>query len=101
MAKMKHVKELKIVEHNDQKGHTYECGPLMYIETKPGVIRADHTHPYAETFWMLDGKFQLQIGDEVIEMDAPCKIEIPAGVYHKLIAITQTNFIEKRHVTSS
>jgi quercetin dioxygenase-like cupin family protein len=92
---MKYVRKWE-PDQTNEKGQGFKAGRLFYYTTNPGAVRADHTHPEAETLWVIKGKAELQVGEEREVIEAPCMVEIPGNIYHKLTAITQTNFIEQR-----
>jgi mannose-6-phosphate isomerase-like protein (cupin superfamily) len=87
---------LKPIKQNESRA-TYECGPVFYIEAKAGGTLADHTHDEAETLWIVSGNGKIQVGEETTQFEAPCILEIPGGVYHKFLPVTDVNFIEQIH----
>jgi quercetin dioxygenase-like cupin family protein len=59
------------------------AGVTMFIvRTEPGQFVKLHTHPYAETFVLLDGHGRWSAGDEVIEASGESIITVPAGTLH-------------------
>ena len=67
----------------------FEGGPragvgvtMFVVRTPPGGSVELHTHPYAETFVLLEGNERWTAGDEVIEAEAESIICVPAGTLH-------------------
>ena len=67
----------------------FEGGPragvgvtLFIVRTQPGRFVELHTHPYAETFVLLEGTGRWTAGDEVIEAHAEQIICVPANTLH-------------------
>jgi quercetin dioxygenase-like cupin family protein len=67
----------------------FEGGPragvgvtMFIVRTPPGGLVELHTHPYAETFVLLEGSGRWTAGDEVIEASAESIICVPAETLH-------------------
>ena len=67
----------------------FEGGPragagvtMFIVRTPPGRLVELHTHPYAETFVLLEGTGRWTAGDEVIEARAEQIICVPAHTLH-------------------
>ena len=67
----------------------FEGGPragvgvtLLIVRTPPGRFVRLHTHPYPETFVLLEGKGRWTAGEEVIEASAESVISVPAHTLH-------------------
>jgi quercetin dioxygenase-like cupin family protein len=67
----------------------FEGGPragvgvtMFIVRTPPGRFVELHTHPYAETFVLLEGNGRWTAGDEVIEATAESIISVPAETLH-------------------
>jgi len=88
------LKKIKIIKA-DKRGVVYECGPAMYVLRKKGTVTADHIHDdISETLYLVKGKIELTIGKEVEKVKAPMKIEIPKKIYHKILALSDIEFIK-------
>ena len=55
---------------------------MFIVRTPPGRFVELHTHPYAETFVLLEGTGRWTAGDEVIEASAESIISVPADTLH-------------------
>ncbi len=75
----------------------YKTGSVYHIAAKQGTVLADHVHGEAETIWFISGEAELQVGDDVEQIKAPCEFSIDSNVYHKLTALTDIDFVEQRH----
>lgn len=67
----------------------FEGGPqaglgvtMFIVRTAPGRFVELHTHPYAETFVLLEGNGRWTAGDEVIEASAETIISVPPHTLH-------------------
>jgi quercetin dioxygenase-like cupin family protein len=67
----------------------FEGGPqagvgitMFIVRTPPGRCVDLHTHPYAETFVLLEGNGRWTAGDEVIEASAETIISVPPDTLH-------------------
>lgn len=67
----------------------FEGGPragvgvtMFIVRTPPGRFVELHTHPYAETFVLLEGSGRWTAGDEVIEASAESIVCVPAETLH-------------------
>jgi len=49
----------------------------------PGGGPRLHTHPYSETFFVIEGRALFVVGDETAEVEAGSFVVAPAGVPHK------------------
>ena len=59
------------------------AGVTMFIvRTPPGQFVDLHTHPYAETFVLLEGHGRWTAGDDVIEASAESIISVPPDTLH-------------------
>jgi quercetin dioxygenase-like cupin family protein len=94
-TKPKHLTPSKIDEN--KPWDVYDLGAGFYYLTAPaGAVLADHMHEAAETIWVLSGKGQFQIGDELFELSPMTEISVKPGVYHKLTVQEDMKFIEQR-----
>lgn len=67
----------------------FEGGPqagvgvtMFIVRTPPGQWVDLHTHPYSETFVLLEGTGRWTAGDEVIEASAETIISVPPDTLH-------------------
>ena len=55
---------------------------MFIVRTKPGGFVELHTHPYSETFLLLEGEGRWTAGDEVVELQADHMLVVPANTPH-------------------
>jgi len=67
----------------------FEGGPragvgvtVFIVRTPPGRFVELHTHPYPETFVLLEGHGRWTAGDEIVEASAETIISVPAHTLH-------------------
>lgn len=67
----------------------FEGGPragvgvtMFIVRTPPGRFVELHTHPYAETFVLLEGDARWTAGGEIIEASAETIVSVPANTLH-------------------
>jgi quercetin dioxygenase-like cupin family protein len=63
---------------------------IFIVRTPPGQFVELHTHPYSETFVLLEGKGRWTAGDELIEASAESIISVPPDTLHGFRNIGQT-----------
>lgn len=75
----------------------FEGGPragvgvtMFVLRTAPGRFVEMHTHPYPETFLLLDGWGRWTIGDAVTELEAEAMITAPTLTPHGLRNVGET-----------
>ena len=89
------IKELPIIR-KDGRGTIYDCDKLKFISRKKGTISANHEHSVQEILYLIIGEVELTVGDETKTVQAPIKITLPPGTYHKLVALTDIAILEDR-----
>ena len=87
--------EIKIIK-SDERGIIYDCGNSSFITRKKGTIGADHTHEDPEIIYLVKGEIELTIGDETQVVKAPIMFKIDPNVYHKVVALTDIDFVIDR-----
>jgi mannose-6-phosphate isomerase-like protein (cupin superfamily) len=55
---------------------------MFLVRTPPGRAVELHTHPYAETFLLLEGHGRWTRGDEVVELEPEQMIVVPPDTPH-------------------
>ena len=75
-----------------QRGPTtwlFEGGPradagvsMFIVRTRPGRAVEIHTHPYPETFLLLEGRGRWTAGEEVVEIEAEQMLVVPPETPH-------------------
>ena len=92
------LKKLKIIKA-DERGVVYECDGIMYVLRKKGTVTADHIHDdLGEILYLIKGTIKLTVGEEVKKVSAPTKIEIPKKIYHKILALSDIEFLKTQLV---
>jgi quercetin dioxygenase-like cupin family protein len=89
------LNEIKIIK-SDERGIIYDCGNSSFITRKKGTIGANHTHEDSEIIYLVKGEIELTIGDETKIVKAPIMFKIPPNVYHKVVALTDIDFVIDR-----
>jgi mannose-6-phosphate isomerase-like protein (cupin superfamily) len=65
------------------EGATERTGSTLFmVRTPPGRFIELHTHPYAETFLLLEGHGRWTIGDAVVEMRPERILVVPPETLH-------------------
>jgi len=68
-------------------GHEHGASVSFFINRhRPGTGADLHSHPYEETFIVLDGKVRFTLGEETLEATAGQIIVVPAGTPHKFVS---------------
>jgi mannose-6-phosphate isomerase-like protein (cupin superfamily) len=67
----------------------FEGGPragagvsMFIVRTPPGRTVELHTHPYPETFLLLEGNGRWTVGDDVVELQPDQMVVVPAQTPH-------------------
>ncbi len=81
------LEEIKIVEHYEWCV-AYDCDKVLYISLKKWVVESDHRHTHEEIVFLMEGKVEATIWDDIMIIDAPVKLTIPPNIYHKFTALT-------------
>lgn len=89
------LNEIKIIK-SDERGTIYDCGKSSFISRKKGTISANHTHKDPEIVYLVKGDVELTIGDETKIVKAPIMFKTDSNVYHKLVALTDIEFVIDR-----
>jgi mannose-6-phosphate isomerase-like protein (cupin superfamily) len=64
-------------------GARADAGISMFIvRTRPGRFVELHTHPYPETFLLLEGRGRWTAGDEVVELEPEQMLVVPPETPH-------------------
>ena len=68
-------------------GHEHGASISFFINRhRPGTGPDLHSHPYEETFIVLDGKVRFTLGEETLEATAGQIVVVPAGTPHKFVS---------------
>jgi len=66
------------------RSHGAQSFEIWRSSVAPGGSTPLHTHETEEVFIVLRGKGEMQVGDEIIEFEAPATVIAPAGIAHQL-----------------
>jgi mannose-6-phosphate isomerase-like protein (cupin superfamily) len=55
---------------------------MFVVRTRPGVSVELHTHPYPETFLLLEGSGRWTAGDDVVELQPNQMLVVPPETPH-------------------
>jgi len=89
------LENLKIIK-SDERGIIYFCNKVNFITRKKGSVCANHTHESPEILYLTRGEIELTVGNKIATIKAPTKISIQPNVYHKLLALSDIEFIEDK-----
>ena len=68
-------------------GHEHGASVSFFINRhRPGMGPGLHSHPYEETFIVLDGKVRFTLGEETLEATAGQIVVVPGGTPHKFVS---------------
>ncbi|HEX2906120.1 MAG TPA: cupin domain-containing protein [Phototrophicaceae bacterium] len=69
---------------------------LMMVEVhfEPGAVGALHSHPHAQATYILQGRVNFTLGDQVIELAAGQTIQIPGDLTHGVLALEESLLLD-------
>ena len=68
-------------------GHEHGASVSFFINRhRPGTGPDLHSHPYEETFIVLDGQVRFTLGEETLEATAGQIVVVPAWTPHKFVS---------------
>ena len=88
--------KIKIIK-SDERGVIYNCRNCNFVTRKKGTIGANHIHEDPEIIYLVKGEIELTIGNETKIVKAPIMFKINSNVYHKVVALTDIDFIINRN----
>lgn len=89
------MKQEIIIIKEDKRGVVYNCDKLIFVSRKKGTITADHIHDNEnEILYLVRGTVEMTIDKETEIINAPAKIYVPSGLYHKMVAVTDIDFLK-------
>ena len=89
------LNKIKIIK-SDERGIIYDCGNSSFITRKKGTVGADHIHNDPEIIYLVKGEIELTINNETKIVKAPIMFKINSNVYHKVVALTDIDFVIDR-----
>lgn len=87
------ISDIRLIKADD-RGVVYDCGSMNFVERKQGSVSGNHTHNEDETLYLVKGRVQVQCDDKTAQAAAPVVIRIPKGIFHKVIAMSDVEFLE-------
>ncbi len=81
---------------SDERGSIFDCHELRAVVRKKGTISANHSHDDPEIMYLLQGKVELTIDNEIKDVEAPVMIEIQKESFHKVFALSDIILLYKR-----
>jgi mannose-6-phosphate isomerase-like protein (cupin superfamily) len=86
--KIVHWKNKPIVETphrvDVRKLYDYDNAQVMHISLKPGEGLKPHITPVDVFFFVLEGKADVRVGDEIVSVDVDNLVESPKDIVHCL-----------------
>jgi mannose-6-phosphate isomerase-like protein (cupin superfamily) len=67
--------------------HDSEHAQVVHVELAPGEGIRKHTTPVDVVFYILEGRATVEIGDEIVTVDADTLVESPANSAHRVINV--------------
>lgn len=67
---------------------------LVHLDCQPGAGAPDHTHPYDETYTVLQGSFEIWAAAQRFRLDPGMTAFVPAGVVHGFQAVGAAGLIQ-------
>jgi quercetin dioxygenase-like cupin family protein len=80
---LKTLEEQRITDKITRKFVAGEKGMITWWSVKAGAHAAAHSHPHEQIFWMLKGRMDFRLGDELRSCVAGDFAVIPGGVEHE------------------
>lgn len=71
-----------------------EQGMVVWWEVEAGGHAAAHSHPHEQIVWMVSGKIDLRLGDELRTMGPGEVCVIPGGVEHEVWFVEDTLVVD-------
>jgi quercetin dioxygenase-like cupin family protein len=70
---------------------------LSYWEVEDGAVMPEHAHPHEQMSSVIEGRFELRVGDETRVMEPGMVAVIPGDVPHAGRALTPCRIIDVFH----
>jgi quercetin dioxygenase-like cupin family protein len=62
---------------------------VVEVEMEGGKRTPLHTHPIAESLWLIAGKLRYHIDGETVDLDAGDFVMVPSGVPHAFLVLSE------------
>jgi quercetin dioxygenase-like cupin family protein len=63
---------------------------VVEVEMDGGKMTPLHTHPIAESLWLLDGELRYWIDDEDVVLHTGDFVMVPAGIAHAFLVVSES-----------
>jgi len=80
---LKTLQEERVTDKVTRKIAAGEQGMIVWWTMQEGAHVAAHKHPHEQIFWMLSGRMDFRIGDDMRSCSAGDFAVIPGGVEHE------------------
>lgn len=84
----------KVSEH--ERGKIFEIDGYKLVYRYAGTVSGDHQHDVDELLYLVHGEAELEVDGKVIELRAPVRVDLAAGMHHTLVAKSDIVFLEQR-----
>lgn len=61
---------------------------MRQMRAEAGKVIGSHKHVYEHYSVLCSGRVRAEVGDQVTEHEAPAVMTVPAGVEHRIVALT-------------
>lgn len=80
----------------DERGFMLDCDKLRCLFRKKGSISGNHSHEVNEILYLIQGEAELTVDGETETIVAPVRVDLPAGTWHTVVALTDIILLEDR-----
>ncbi len=94
MIKIAEVKQKKLIEGIIGQYVHGATTTLGYVTLAKGSQLPLHHHPQEQLTYMLDGKLEMHIGDELVVLEPGTVKVIPSNTPHSAVALTDCKLID-------
>lgn len=94
MIKIAEVKQKKLIEGIIGQYVHGATTTLGYVTLAKGSQLPLHHHPHEQLTYMLDGKLEMHIGDELVILEPGTVKVIPSNTPHSAVALTDCKLID-------
>ncbi|MFM2394561.1 MAG: hypothetical protein RLZZ546_2543 [Bacteroidota bacterium] len=88
MTSIDTLREVELVRGFKARFVHTENFTLSFVTVEAGSILPDHSHPNEQVSQVIEGQFEMQVGDEKFILNPGNIIVIPSNVHHSGKAIT-------------
>jgi quercetin dioxygenase-like cupin family protein len=82
---------MRIIVDGSSTDHAFE---IFDVEGDEGSGPPPHAHPWTESFYVLEGKLMITVGDKQTQVEAGTSVLVPAGSVHTFqVASPRARFI--------